>query len=248
MAKFELRACRKPDHHTPEVTLATKEVPLTRGLAQRVTFDFGVSVDDVRYVWVCALANDALDVHTSVDVLTGFLAVHHHYTQKPDTDIGVETLEIWPPVRRPGPQNLAMRFDPPLASFGPEHLTNGLQRPTRHPNAWIADPADPVPTVTLQWTTPVTLGRVVITFDADYDHPMESVLYGHPERHMPQCVRHFRLRDAEGAILFEDPANHHDRRESTLPHPVTTRTLTLECLATWGRCPPSVFELRAYRR
>ncbi len=244
-ARVELRVCTRPDHHTPEKVLAAKEVRLAAGLAQRVTVDFGVEIDVPRYVWVCVMKNPALKVHYSDALIAGLLAVYHRHDQKPG-DIGVEPLEIWTPVRRPAPQNLAISLDPPLATFGTDNLTNGVQRPTCGSNAWIADPNDPLPAVTLQWPKPQAVGRVVVTFDADYDHPMESVLWGQPERHMPCCVRHFRLRDAGGATLFEDDANHHDRREIVLGRPVQTDTLTLECLSSWGPCPASVFEVRVY--
>lgn len=244
-AHFELRDCTKANHHTPERLLSTVDVAMPEGLAQRVAVDFHAHVDAERYVWACLLQNPDLRIHLGDALITGVLAVFHRRTQQPG-DIGVEPLEIWTPHRRPHPQNLALTLSPPIAVFGPENLTNGLQRPTCNPNAWVADPADPLPAVTLTWPAPVIVSRLVITFDADYDHPMESVLWGQPERHMPFCVRHFRLRDAAGRIVYEDPANHHDRREIRLPAPVRTAALTLECLASHGPAPAAVFELRAY--
>jgi hypothetical protein len=245
-ARIELRACNKPDHHTPERILATREVSLPKGLAQRVAVNFDVTIDQPRYVFVSVAENPNLRVHMSDALVTGLTTVWFRRLQKPDQDIGVETLDIWTARRRPLPQNLAVSIDPPLSNFGVDNLTNGLQRPTCGANAWIADPRDPAPAVTLQWTKPVTIGRVVLSFDADYDHPMESVLYGHPERHMPYCVRHFRLRDASGAILFEDAANHHDRREIVFDAAVTTDRLTVECVRVWGVAPAAMFEVRAY--
>ena len=47
---------------------------------------------------------------------------------------------------------------------------------------------DEQPCLRLTWSRPQTISRVELTFDTDYDHPMESVLMGHPERVMPFCV------------------------------------------------------------
>ena len=39
------------------------------------------------------------------------------------------------------------------------------------------------------------------TFDTDFDHPMESVLMGHPERDMPFCIKRYRI-TADGRALY----------------------------------------------
>lgn len=242
--RFELRSCRLADHHTPEVVLAVREVSLSAGTDQPVELDFDVSIDEPRYVFVCAIMNPLVSVHMSAALVTGVVAVTHHRDQRPETDIGIEPLELWSPLRRPADQNMAVSIDPPLSAFGPANLSNGLQRPTCGANAWIAAFDDAKPTVTLQWPQPVDIGRVVIGFDADYDHPMESVLMGHPERHMPYCVRHFRLLGDGGTLLFEDDGNYRDRREITFDPAVRTARLEVECLSTWGSCSPAIFEIR----
>lgn len=45
-------------------------------------------------------------------------------------------------------------------------------------------------------------------FDPDYDHPMESVLMGHPERQMPFCVERYRVLDEAGTVLAACTNNH----------------------------------------
>ena len=82
-----------------------------------------------------------------------------------------------------------MKIDPPLAVFGAGNLVNGFGRPASQPNAWVADFAHEQPSLKLAWPKPQTIARVVIGFDTDYDHPMESVLMGHPERVVPFCIR-----------------------------------------------------------
>lgn len=131
--------------------------------------------------------------------------------------------------------------------FGPENVINGVARPTSGPNAWVAAFDDPRPTLTLSWPGPVKIGRVELSFDTDFDHPMESVLMGHPEADMPFCVRHFRLRDAAGAVLGECTDNHCTRRTVRLPEPVETDRLTIEAITSHGAVPAAIFEVRVYR-
>jgi hypothetical protein len=84
-----------------------------------------------------------------------------------------------------------------------------------------------------------------LTFDTDFDHPMESVLLGHPERVMPGCITRFELRTAEGATLAAVAGHHQTHWRITLPEPVTTTALELVILGH-GPAPPAVFEVRCY--
>ena len=192
----ELRVSSKPCNHTPDVTLATLQLPVPVGVNQPVTLRFQAQVDQPRYVFVCLQANEDLAVHLSDQRLTGVLAlarksnhaVASSARQEPPPDSGIESFEFWLPQRRPRGKNFALRLDPPLAVFGPANLTNGIERPTNQPNAWVAAFDEPDPALTLAWPEPRTIARIELTFDTDYDHPMESVLMGHPELVMPFCV------------------------------------------------------------
>jgi hypothetical protein len=175
-------------------------------------------------------------------------AVARTPVQTPPADIGVESFEFWLPQRRPGGRNLALQLASPLASFGVGNLINGTSRPTFRPNAWVADFADPRPTVTLRWPSPQRIGRIELMFDTDFDHPMESVLIGHPEHVMPFCVRRYRVLDEHGAVIAAREDNHQTRNVIVLPQPVTTRTLQLELDAPAANVPAALFEVRCYER
>jgi hypothetical protein len=180
--------------------------------------------------------------------VTGILTVVHRPTQLPDRDIGVEAFEFWCPQRRPGGHNLAATFDPPLDVFGPENLANGLARPTCGPNAWVADPADPSPALTIGWDEPQSIVRMDLSFDTDFDFSMESCLWNHPERAMPFCVKRYRITDGDGDVLVEVAENHVTRRTHVLEPAVTTDRLTIQCLESWGQgVPVALFEVRCYR-
>ncbi len=192
----ELRVSSKPDNHTPDVTLKTLKLSLKPGTRQSVTLDFGVVIDEPRYAFVCLMADPHVSIHLSDQRLTGVLAVSQKFNravaktprQEPPPDSGIEAFEFWIPERRPGGKNFACQISPALNLFGVANLTNGFARPVRQPNAWVAAFEDEQPCLKLTWSKPQKISRVELMFDCDYDHPMESVLMGHPERVMPFCV------------------------------------------------------------
>lgn len=99
---------------------------------------------------------------------------------------------------------------------------------------------------TLRWDRPQVLARVDLGFDTDFDHPLESVQHGHPERFLPFCVRHYRLRDGRGALLAEVVDNHQTRNTILFDPPVRTDRLVVECVASHGPVPAALCEVRCY--
>lgn len=243
----ELRTTSDLRHHTPDVTLACKTVTLSAGGGQKIDLDFGITVDQPRYVFLCLMANERVFVHTSEKRVTGLLTAEYVYQER-TRDSGGDDFEIWRPVRRPGGHNFAFQLTPAIDVFGLSNVINGIQRPTHQPNAWAADFADPHPTFTLAWNQPQTIGRMELFFDVDYEHTMESVQWGHPERVIPFCVKHFRILNEHGTVLTEVTDNHQVRCVIPFASPVTTARLTVEVLAVHGlHSPAAIFEVRCYR-
>lgn len=252
--RVELRASNRPENFTPDVTLEVCTFDLSPGAGQRITARFDTAIDAARYVFVCLMKNPAVAVRTSEQRVTGLLsvssvqnpAVSNFGVQEPTEDIGVETFEFWTPVRRPKGQNLAVTVEPPLRLFEPANAVNGWARPTTGPNAWVAAPGDPTPTLFLDWDHPQTIRRIDLGFDTDFDHPMESVLMGHPERVMPFCVRRYRILDERGRVVGACDDNHQTRNSLVLNEPLVTSSLRIEVLETHGRAPAALFEVRCY--
>lgn len=252
----ELRTSDHPDNHTPDCVLGRRDFSLQPGPRQPLELDFAFAIDAPRYGFLMLLKNDAVAVHTTTARLTGFLsvvkaenpAVSNYGEQVPpaDRDIGVERFEFWCPQRRPGGENLALRLDPPLHCFAAANVSNGIARPTHAPNAWVADPTDPSPWIELAWPQPQTIRRVNLTFDCDYDHPAETSLWVHAERHMPFCVRSWHLDDGEGRRLAACDDQHLTRAEIVLATPVTTTRLRLSVGPTHGGAPPALFEFACF--
>jgi hypothetical protein len=158
-----------------------------------------------------------------------------------------------------------MKVSPPLEAFSAQNLTNGFARPTNQPNAWVADFAHEQPVIRLSWDKPQTIARIELSFDTDFDHPMESVLMGHPERVMPFCVREVivaqtqRVPVAAGGhvgnskngsdterLVGEVTDNHQSRRVIRLSQPVTTDSLEIRLVAPSANVPAALFEVRCF--
>ena len=249
----ELRSSSKLGNHTPDVTLETQTLSLSPG-EQEVTITFSSTVAQSQYVFVCFMRNERVQIRGSEERLTGVLSVFNKFNkavsnngkQEPEQDIGVESFEFWCPARRPGGHNLAMRIDPGLPVFGAENLRNGLMRPTHLPNAWVADLNDPQPQLTLRWDEPQSLCRVVLHWDTDFDHPMESALMGHPESVMPFCVPHYQLRDDQQNVVYEQHNNHQSQNEITWDTPVVTQQLTITLKPPNELTPAALLGVRCY--
>ncbi|MDI1335970.1 MAG: FAD-dependent oxidoreductase [Lacunisphaera sp.] len=262
--ELELRISSKPDNHTPDTTLKTQRFPLHPGKRQSVVMEFGAVIDEPRYVFVCLMANPHVAVHLSDQRLTGVLAVSQKFNravakssrQDPPPGSGIESFEFWIPERRPGGKNFACRIEPHLDLFTVANLTNGFARPTRQPNAWVAAFADKQPCLKLTWPTVRKISRVEFRFDTDFDHPMESVLMGHPERVMPFCVPEVVVSNPRAGpsatgnhsagILARLTDNHHSRRVLEFAEPVTTDCLEIHFTAPGGEIPAALFAVHCY--
>ncbi len=242
----ELRASLKPKNHSPDAVLESISRDVKAGRGQKVTFPFETVLEEARYVFVCLGANKALSVHCSNARVTGMVSVVRRRMQAPESDIGVDTFELWTPDRRPGGHNLAFACDPPIGLFGAANVMNGVARPTTGPNAWIPDLTDWAPWLKLEWGSAQRISRVDLSFDTDFDHPMESVLMGQPEATMPSCVRSLRVLDERGQVAAEISGNHQTRRTVVFREPVPTSSLTIDGLTAGDDTAPAVFEVRVY--
>lgn len=204
----QLRSSSKAFNYTPDVILETIIFDLTEG-EQEIEVNFQSSLNEDQYGFVTFLANDKISIAQSSERYTGVLSVYNGVNkavsnngkQTPPDGIGIDTFEFWIPYRRPGGKNLAMKISPALDCFGPQNIVNGLTRPGVTPNAWVADPKDAEPTITIEWEKPVSIHEIRLFFDVDFDHPLESVLMGHPEEVIPFCVRNLIIRNEAGHIL-----------------------------------------------
>lgn len=250
--EVELRVSSKPFNHTPDVLLERRHFALKKG-RQLVTIAFDVAVPGRQYAFVCFMKNAAVLLRRSTQRLSGIVsvfnsvnkAVSNYGKQEPLSDIGVDAFEFWCPARRPGGQNVAMRFVEPLHCFVAENVRNGIGRPVCAPNVWVAAPEDDAPALVLTWAEPVSLRTVQLYFDTDFDHPMESCLMGHPETVMPFCVPAYKVLDDQGRVLYSREGNYQSLDQVVFAKPVLTRQLTI-AMEHPKEAPAALFQVKCF--
>ena len=244
----ELRVCSRPEQHTPDVSLERRELRLEPGEETPVELHFGAELEREQYAFVLFHANPAVRLRQSERRVTGVLSVFFRKQQKDCERYGVDPLELWTPRPRPGGQNFALALNEPPRPYAPANVADGKDRPTNAPHAWVADPEDPAPAVELTWEAPRTVGAVTLAFDCDWDHPLQTVIVGHPADRMPFCVSAVRVVGEAGEELGRLDENHHSRRTLRFAEPVETRKLRIECGPTHGGCPAALYEVLCFAR
>lgn len=230
----ELRTSSKIGNYTPDKTMEIKELTVTAGESS-VCFAFGTEIPVTQYCFIVLKANPEISVGVSGTLATGVVtvlnqkneAVSNNGCQTADGN-GFESFEFWCPDRRPQARNLALKFASPVEIYSTELLTNPYKRPYIATNAWASSPEDGMPSVRLDWEQPVTFSRMILFFDTDFDHAMETVQMGHPENVMPQCVRDYRILDAEGREIYRKTGNYQAVNDIRLTSPVMTESLSIE--------------------
>ena len=139
-----------------------------------------------------------------------------------------------------------MKFAAPLPGFAATNIKNGIARPVLAPNAWVADFKDKHPTLTIQWNQPQHIKTIRLSFDTDFDHPMESVLMHHPENIMPFCVRNYRMYDDKGNMVAEKTGNYQTRNHIVLNETLVTSRLTIEAEHPSALTPAAIFDIRCF--
>jgi len=251
--EVELKISSRAGNFTPDVSLGRKSIRLQPG-RNCVVLDFDARMPEAGYAFFCIYKNEQVSLYFSPQRITGILslfnlvneAVSNYGKQTPPEDIGVDEFEFWCPQRRPEGHNLAFSVHPALDCFGGENISNGVGRPTTAPNAWVADPGDPAPRLLVEWDRPRAIRRVVLKFDTDMDHPMESVLMTHPETVMPFCVRNYWILDEEGKEVYRKDGNYQTVNTIEFETPVTTRRLTVAVEHPSAETPAAVFEILCY--
>lgn len=245
---IELRTASRKGNFTPDVLIEQKRMFISKG-SSNVEVSFDTAIPEDSYCFLILRPNPKISVAASNERYTGILSVFNKFNlkvnnrgcQEPPQGSGFDSFEFWCPDRRPGGENLSIRITPSLRSFGPDNLINGYVRPTWRPNAWVANPAENTASVRFHWNSQQKVKSVKIFFDNDYDHPLESVQYGHPENVVPFCVRTVRIKDADGKILTGCECNHSSSGEFIFAKPIDTNTLIIEIDKPTEHTPAALF-------
>lgn len=251
----EIRTSSRIGSYTPDHTLATFEFEIHPG-KNSIQLNPALSIDQDQYVFIMLHKNPLVSISRSSKRITGILsvfntinaAVSNYGKQAAPDGIGIDSFEFWVAQRRPAGQNIALSFDKPLTGFGAANIRNGITRPTTQPNAWVADLNDPSPTLTLTWSAIKHIKKLILSFDTDFDHPMESVLMSHPENVMVFCVRDYTIYDDKGQLVFEKKGNYQTRNVIEFHELVSTTSLTIRFTHPSAHTPAAVFEMRLYEK
>jgi hypothetical protein len=252
--EIQLRTSAKRTNHTPELILEKLTCELKKG-KNEPHISFACDMPEQAYAYLTILRNPNVRIASSDQRITGMLAlfnqtnpaVSNFGVQTPPEDIGVDSFEFWCPKRRPEGKNIAVRIELDEKIFSVDNLLNGVDRPVWHPNAWVADPNDPAPQVSVAWPEAREIRKIELMLDTDFDHPMESVLMGHPERVMPFCVRDFYVADDRGEVVWQVKDNHHSLQRISFDQPLHTKGLTFYFSHPRPNVPAAVFAIRCYQ-
>lgn len=251
--EIELRVSGKAGNYTPDVVLEKQVLAIVPG-RNRLSVDFAATLTEEAYAFMVLHKNPSLQVYHSEHRITGVLsvfnlvnkAVSNYGKQSPTEDIGVDEFEFWCPQRRPEGHNLAVQIEPALSKFAAGNIKTGVFRPTVRPNAWVAGLADQSPTLHIKWNETQKISSIELFFDTDYDHPMETVLMGHPENVMPFCVRAYQVKDGKGNVLYSVENNYQSKNTIVLEQPVDTDSLTIHLTHPSQHTPAALFSVRCY--
>ncbi len=252
--EVELRISGKGGNYTPDVSLEKLMLPIHPGRNCLLANFSAVIEDDNCYAFVVFHKNPVIKLHFSEQRITGLLsvfnlvnkAVSNYGKQTPTEDIGVDEFEFWCPQRRPNGHNIAIKAEPAINLFGKNNVKTGVYRPTTAPNAWVAALEDQSPKLKFSWEETKQISKIDLFFDTDYDHPMESVLMGHPEDVMPFCIRNYELKDDKGNVIFKKSGNYQTMNTINFDEPVFTKELTLSVEHPSEKTPAAIFSVRCY--
>jgi hypothetical protein len=250
----ELRISEQSGNYTPEVVLEQQILAIVPG-RNRLRLEFSATLTEDAYAFMVLHKNPSVQVYQSEHRITGVLsvfnlvnkAVSNYGKQTPTEDIGVDEFEFWCPQRRPEGHNLALEIEPGLSKFGAENIKTGVFRPTTGPNAWVAKLVDQDPALNIKWEKEQKISSIELFFDTDYDHPMETVLMGHPEDVMPFCVRDYQIKDGKGNLLHAAKNNYQTKNVIVLEDPVYTDSITIHLTHPSQNTPAALFSVKCYQ-
>jgi hypothetical protein len=246
--EVQIRTSYKPFNFTPDAILFINTYSLVKG-EQSLDIEFVELGIEKGYYFICFMKNEAVELAESDQLVTGILSVFNYQNpavsnygkQTPPDSIGVETFELWCPIRRPRGKNLAISFSPALEVFPSSNLRTEVFRPVIESNAWVADLSDENPTLTLNWEKVQWIKEIKLFFDTDYDHAMENVQMGHHDSAMPFCVKEYEIMDDCNNVIFCTSINHQTVNKIVLNEIIKTKALTLRFKHPSELVPAAVF-------
>lgn len=249
----EWRTSSKVQNYTPDVTLDTQVFELRAG-EQDIEIVPAKPLPHTQYGFLCFMANEDVEIQGSAARISGILSVFNKHNkavsnfgrQEPPEGIGIDAFEFWTPERRPQGHNIAMQIEPALRCFSPTNLNNGWVRPEVSANSFVAAPGQKECKIDIYWPERKTVREIVLFFDPDYDHPLESSLYGHPESVIPFCISQYEIKNCSRTSLLKVEGNHQAINRLVLDEPLETDHLQIILQRPNEHIPASLFEIMCF--
>ena len=246
--EIELRYSSKSKNFTPDCIADTKKISLNNG-NQIISVNFDKGLPSDQYGFITFVKNEKVQVRTSLSRITGVLSVfnkfnydvNNHGKQVAPANSGIESFEFWCPERRPKGFNFAMKISPAIDSFDKSNLLNGFVRPSTQANAWIASLKDDTPQIKIEWSNTQTIREIILYFDNDFDHALESVQMGHPESVMPFCVCDYMILNDKGDIIYATDSNHQTINTIKFDADVVSKHIVIKMCSPSIHTPASLF-------
>jgi len=243
---FEFYSSSRMGNFTPDVCLAQKEYTVSSGVSH-IKVNVNVKLKASQYCFVVLKKNVEVSVALSSTRLTGVLSLFNSRMQKENSNYGFEKINFFVPERRPLGKNLAIKIEPALDCFDVSQLITGVFRPTGEAsNAWVAPLSCKTARLTCSWKTSQNVKHIVLWFDVDYDHAMETCLMEHNENVVPFCVKHYKIEDQFGNVLYEENDNHQAKNDIIFEKEVTTNCLHVELSRNDANIPISLLGIQIF--
>ncbi|MEY4273320.1 MAG: hypothetical protein RL638_268 [Bacteroidota bacterium] len=249
----EVRLSSKVGNFTPDQTLSNQSHIIVSG-KNEINIHSDAILEADQYVFFIIHKNSNVKIEFTETRITGLLsvfntvnaAVSNYGKQDAPDNIGIDSFEFWVPQRRPDGKNLALQISEPLNQFNKSNLTSLIQRPTNQTNAWVADLNDDFPEIRINWESKQEIKQIILCFDPDWDHPLETVLINHPESVIPFTVQNYTICDDEGILVFEKSGNYETINNIRFENSINTRELVIRLKKSNTNIPVSLFSIQIY--
>lgn len=165
-----------------------------------------------------------------------------------------------PGLRNSDPADLARnaRVTASAAMDGADaaHVTNGLVRdlPSETKNLWVAPLGNDGAWIQLEWSQPVTISQIQVTFDTGFQRPLALTAQNSYNRRMirgpqPETARDYELSVIDAGGNRQSLARVNGNHQRLVRHkfkPIDARSIRLQITAANGADTARVFEIRAY--
>lgn len=240
--RVQLLQGMKPEAYLPEKCVGEREYRVKAGFDGwlRLQLDAGRGADGK--VYLAFLANPALRVYGSEQMLPGAVTSRLYLT-KDEAGYDHNTCPLPAQCGFAGQDNLRKKFNlafrcvqPEQDIFSAANLLNGFTRPYGHMNLWLSDDAGSIELTAAQ---PQRVQRMELFFDNELEDDRRSVV-------PPALVRDYNVRytTAEGTQKIEIRDNF--QRRNIIPIDDSVTKIRIELLSTSGSARFAVYGIKLF--